>query len=348
MIIEKAGLFDFLKRCQNERLGDFRQVIAPRRSTRTPAVLFWDNWKSGGDFVIDSYRTVDPLRALFYFPRERVLPARTIAEKRLIVGVKACDLQALRVLDKALINADFVDPLYEQWRKQTTIISVDCNEIAPTCHCDLVDGKPYTEEDYDLNLTKIDAEYYNLEVASAKGQTLLELMQKELKINRSTEEDLRAVRETRRAVEKKLQLQNKAFERDGDYQFLRTADLTKWVDEAANCCGCGGCTNICPTCYCMILNDETTGETFIKERSGDSCQVHGYARVAGGASPRPKMFERFRNRYLCKLSYMQSNFGMLGCTGCGRCIEVCAGKIEFREVVKRIISFGKITEAANV
>jgi len=124
--------------------------------------------------------------------------------------------------------------------------------------------------------------------------------------------------------------------------------LTKWIDEAANCCGCGGCTNICPTCYCIILNDESTGKTFIKERSIDSCQVHGYARVAGGASPRLKMFERFRNRYLCKFNYMPSNFGLLGCTGCGRCIEVCAGKIEFREVLKRIVSAGKVKESANV
>jgi ferredoxin len=323
-------------------------VIAPRRSLRSPEVLFWDNWKSGDDFVIDSYRTVDPLRTLFYYPRERVLPARMIVEKRLVVGAKACDLQALKVLDKALNNADFIDPLYEQWRKNTTIISVDCNEIAPTCHCNLVGGKPYVEEDYDLNLTKIDAEFYDLEVASAKGQILLELLQKELKINRSSEEDSRAVRETRRSVEKKLHLQNKDYERGDEYKYLRKADLTKWVEEAAHCCGCGGCTNICPTCYCMILNDESAGDTFIKERSADSCQVHGYARVAGGASPRPKMFERFRNRYLCKFDYMVYNFGVLGCTGCGRCSEVCAGKIEFREVVKRIMSFGKITEAANV
>jgi ferredoxin len=217
---------------------------------------------------------------------------------------------------QSLINADFVDPLYEQWRKLTRLSASNarnCTDLP----CDLVDGKPYTEEDYDLNLTKIDAEYYNLEVASAKGQTLLELMQKELKINRSTEEDLRAVRETRRAVEKKLQLQNKAFERDGDYQFLRTADLTKWVDEAANCCGCGGCTHICPTCYCMILNDETTVK-LNKERSviPARCMVMP-AWLAALRRGRPKMFERFRNRYLCKLSYMQSNFGMLGCTAAG-------------------------------
>ena len=71
-------------------------------------------------------------------------------------------------------------------------------------------------------------------------------------------------------------------------------------------------------------------------RSFDSCQWNGYARVAGGATPRPKMFERFRNRYLCKFLFMKSNFDLLGCTGCGRCTEACAGNIDFRKVVKRV------------
>lgn len=348
MIIEKTGLYDFFRRCQAESLGGFRQVIAPRLSPKNPNVLFWDKWQGDWEFVIDSYRTVDPLRILFYSARERILPAQTDNEKRLIVGAKACDLRALNVLDKALINTDFVDPLYESRRKNTTIVGVDCNEIAPTCHCNLVEGAPYAKQGFDLNLTKLDVNYYFLEVGSAKGQELLDLMQKYVKINRSSEDDLNTRNENRQAIEKRLKLQNKQYERDPQYETLRTADLTKWVDEAYTCCGCGGCTNICPTCYCLILNDETAAEGFIKDRSADTCQIHGYARVAGGASPRPKMYERFRNRYLCKFRYMPSNFGLLGCTGCGRCSEVCAGKIEFREVVKRIMSAGKVKESANV
>jgi len=86
----------------------------------------------------------------------------------------------------------------------------------------------------------------------------------------------------------------------------------------------------------LILNDETKAQQFVKVRSMDSCQLHGYARVAGGGSPRPKMFQRFRNRYLCKFLFMHSNFGELGCTGCGRCTETCTAGIDFRQVVRNI------------
>jgi len=47
MIIEKAALFDFLTRCQKEHLGDFKQVIAPRRSDKSDDVLFFDDWREG-------------------------------------------------------------------------------------------------------------------------------------------------------------------------------------------------------------------------------------------------------------------------------------------------------------
>jgi ferredoxin len=84
------------------------------------------------------------------------------------------------------------------------------------------------------------------------------------------------------------------------------------------------------------LNDESQKNDFVKVRSYDSCQLHGYARVAGGASPRPKMSERFRNRYLCKFCYMPYNFQILGCSGCGRCIDACPAGIDFRQVVNNI------------
>jgi len=50
------------------------------------------------------------------------------------------------------------------------------------------------------------------------------------------------------------------------------------------------------------------------------------------------MDERFRHRYLCKLVSMKAEFGSLGCTGCGRCTEACAGGIDFREVVHRLMT----------
>ncbi|MDP2365326.1 MAG: 4Fe-4S dicluster domain-containing protein, partial [Ignavibacteria bacterium] len=120
------------------------------------------------------------------------------------------------------------------------------------------------------------------------------------------------------------------------YSGFRKVENKNWEDASKECIGCGACTNICPTCYCLILNDESSEKEFIKVRSYDSCQWNGYARVAGGGTPRPKMTERFRNRYLCKFDYMPKNFGEIGCTGCGRCTEACAAKIDFRKVVKNI------------
>ena len=148
---------------------------------------------------------------------------------------------------------------------------------------------------------------------------------------------LAGVEEQRNKIIRQLEKQNKQFERNNEYERLKQSQMENWSNESKTCIGCGACTNICPTCYCLILNDETKAEEFVKVRSQDSCQLNGYARVAGGATPRPRMFQRFRNRYLCKFLYMKSNFELLGCTGCGRCSEACAAQIDFRQVVHNIL-----------
>jgi len=73
----------------------------------------------------------------------------------------------------------------------------------------------------------------------------------------------------------------------------------------------------------------------------DSCQFSGYARVAGGATPRPELFERLRNRYLCKYDYRPEALGLVACTGCGRCIDACQGKIDMREVMVDVLKTKK-------
>ena len=56
--------------------------------------------------------------------------------------------------------------------------------------------------------------------------------------------------------------------------------------------------------------------------------------VAAGDSPRPKMRDRFRNRYLCKFEYMLNDFNEKGCVGCGRCIDRCPVNLDIREALK--------------
>ncbi|HEC83419.1 MAG TPA: hypothetical protein ENI46_02895, partial [Firmicutes bacterium] len=46
--------------------------------------------------------------------------------------------------------------------------------------------------------------------------------------------------------------------------------------------------------------------------------------------------ERFRHRYYHKLDYFPKTYGFEACTGCGRCIVACPGKIDMRKVLKEV------------
>jgi len=75
---------------------------------------------------------------------------------------------------------------------------------------------------------------------------------------------------------------------------------------------------------------------FQRIKEWDACSYAGYSRMAGGSSPRLGLMERFRHRYLHKFEYFPKNFGFEACTGCGRCIEGCMGKIDMRKVLKEL------------
>ncbi|MBU1633248.1 4Fe-4S dicluster domain-containing protein [bacterium] len=343
MIVKAQDFTSFLIKCQQESLGGFQQVIVPRKSNNSEDKQYlFEELKQGAEPVLDAFRTVDPLRVLFYFSRETLIPVDK-TKKRLIVGAKGCDMAALQILDKALINNDFIDPVYKAWRDQTTIISTDCTEISDSCHCNLVGGKPYTDQNYDMNLSKV-GQSYLITVGSKKGEEFVKLLKENVQLTQPQGDEKDKIKKNRKSIEARLNQHNAKYNRSDNYSVLRKSDIEGWLDDVKNCVGCGGCTNICPTCYCIIVNDETTGKEFVKVRSADSCQLHGYAKVAGGDSPRHKMYQRFRNRYLCKFDYMKSNFDTIGCTGCGRCIDVCAGEIEFREVVQKQMQLPKAQE----
>jgi ferredoxin len=334
--IKTSDLLGFLKRCVKEGIGPFKEIVLPARTSEKDSSPRLTRLEGEKDYVLDGFRPVDPLKTLLYLVREQVYPLTARPAPRMIAGIKACDLRALALLDQALINKDFVDPAYAAWRENTIIVSADCTAIAPTCHCTLTGGAPYSEAGFDLNLVWA-GDRTLLEPGNDKGKALLELVRTYLPVE-TDDAGLRAEAAGRRArLVDDLKRQNGAFERSPDYSTLRRCEQAGWRKESAECIGCGACTHICPTCYCLILNDESNAGQFVKVRSYDSCQWQGYARVAGGATPRPKMTDRFRNRYLCKFIYMQGDFGRLGCTGCGRCTDACPAGIDFRSAVKNLL-----------
>jgi Fe-S oxidoreductase len=62
-----------------------------------------------------------------------------------------------------------------------------------------------------------------------------------------------------------------------------------------------------------------------------------YTAEASGHNPRLTKLERYRNRVGHKFSYIPEKYdGLIGCTGCGRCIRNCPVSIDIRQVVERL------------
>jgi len=332
-----VAIRDFISFLESDPAGGVfpsPRIHLPVRRSSESLASFWARFSDRIPFSLDGYRTVDPLKVLFYNVREQIVPFERDAGSRLILGARACDLKALEVLDKALLNEEFADPSYRAWREATTIVASDCTDAAASCHCTLAGGKPYAESGYDVNASRL-GDAVDLRAGSGKGERFLGLIEKCIPVRRSGADELASIERNRAEMVRRVEAQNAEFRRPDETGRLRESPVGFWKEESAECVGCGACTQICPTCTCLILDDESKGGPFVKVRSYDSCQWHGYARVASGASPRPLMHERFRNRYLCKFVFMKSHFERLGCTGCGRCTEACPSKIEFRAVVRR-------------
>ena len=82
------------------------------------------------------------------------------------------------------------------WRKNTFIISADCDEICETCHCNLVGGKPFSEKGFDINISRVN-NHYVLTTGSEQGNSFLALMKKEITVRENLSSDASAISEKR-------------------------------------------------------------------------------------------------------------------------------------------------------
>ena len=306
-------------------------VLAPKKEHRE---LYYQAVGVGNEnsVVYGLARAAQPLKSFLLPPLEEVTgePA-SISNPLLFLGVKACDLQALPILDRAF-GGDFPDFLYQKRRAESPIVSSDCTEPWETCFCNLVGGQPYPSRQFDLNLSETEEGLF-IEVGSERGKELLKEHAQSLKeADKKTEQ---ALDKQRKETIRKVRQLNSKFKISKSQRELVAPrwDSEVWSKHAQTCVECGACNHACPTCHCYFLDDVTRRE-FVKLRGWDACLYSGYAVTAGGHSPRAKLQHRFRNRYFCKFKYLDDNYGQIGCTGCGRCIEGCQGLIDMRTAIK--------------
>jgi len=261
---------------------------------------------------------------------------------QILLGLRACDLLAVEILDLVMREGDFEDPFYAERREHTLFISSDCVEPADTCFCNLMGGKPYSDGGYDLNLSPVSGGYV-VAIGSQTGKELV--LERAHSFAEAVAGQLQEREQVRARAREKLDRQNARYEPKVPIEQALVEDdvAARWRKLATACVECGGCSFVCPTCHCFLLYDQfARGRMGENERikAWDSCFFGSYARMAGvggvKSTPRPALAARFENRVRHKFEWFKENLGRLGCVGCGRCSEVCMGGCDLRDVIKEI------------
>ena len=104
MLVKIEELHNLIKKISQNGKKKFIEVIAPASLNNDKSSYAFRKINPSCDFVLDGYRSIDPVKILIYNVREKVYPVNEFSYKRIIFGVKACDLKAIHLMDKALIN----------------------------------------------------------------------------------------------------------------------------------------------------------------------------------------------------------------------------------------------------
>jgi ferredoxin len=283
------------------------------------------------NIIYNKPKPATSLKSFFLPMRENVTSAGSSEKQRIIIGIPNCDIEGLSLLDDIYLDNDFTDILYMEKRENTLLISSDCFGTQEHCHCLSYDIKPYSVRNADLSIISYDGKII-FRIISSKGEEFVSTIQGvELLEDESI---LTAIEKEHHLTESKLNISNKGlpgYKQTGE--LVNRSKKEIWEKYSSHCVSCGGCTTICPTCTCFLLIDKPG---FEKVKQLDTCQYPGFERVAGGEDALYELPHRFRNRYMCKYVWKPQKFNSLACTGCGRCIEACIGKINKNELFREL------------
>ncbi len=336
-MIEKDAVGAFVEAI----MADYR-VVGPK--AKGPKFVF-DVLKGVDELRLDYTTTILPPKKFLQPPYERLMTfsqgqkptvQSTIeAEPTVLFGVHNCDLRAIQLLDRAFADI-YPDHHYFKRREMTVIVGLDCLDPCDE-HAFCRDlGTLYARGGYDLYLTAF-GESYAVEVATSSGATLLERYGGEV-FRPATEDEEKEVEAIQQAKADHFPHRLEFGLVDLIPMLVKSYDHPIWDELGERCLGCGSCTNVCPTCYCFDVADDVdfSLEQGERWRRWDSCQLDGFARVAGGENFREALAERQRHRFMHKLKYLYERFGVPGCVGCGRCIRTCVAHINIVETLNAI------------
>jgi len=249
-------------------------------------------------------------------------------EQYAFLGARGCDLAAIAIQDRVLTGGRYADRDYAARREGIFVVAVDCAEPGGACFCVSMGTGPAAESGFDLALTELlDGEHrFLVRVGSERGAEVLA----EIVPRRAGDADREAAGAL---VERARSRMGRVLDTEGLHDdLLQNLEHPRWDEVAERCLSCGNCTLVCPTCFCVGIEDagELAGDGVERTRVWNSCFSVDHAYVHGG-SVRPDGRSRYRQWLTHKLATWHDQFGTSGCVGCGRCIVWCPVGIDITE-----------------
>lgn len=283
--------------------------------------------------VYNHPRPVTPLKT-FLLPVKQNLRHTADHKRTIVMGIPSCDLQALDLLDAIYLDGKLPDPVYRQRRENTILIGSDCHHTLETCHCMAYGIRPGPQKNHDI-LLNTSGEHLYLAPVTEKGKEVLDKILSGVETSVPDDGLLNELDALLDKIAAEVTERNKHLP---DYsttgKIIRESDAEIWKKYAGHCVSCGACAAGCPTCSCFQLIDRPG---FEKIRNVDTCQYPGFERVAAGEDPLKPLADRFRNRYMCKYVWKPARYNAVACTGCGRCIDACIGRINKNELIVELM-----------
>ena len=323
-----------------DHVKDFESLALGYKNVEGPALYAVE--KASNGYFTYTHPANSP-KAFLHPPELRLMKVRrsdgalifemeSVEEKYCFFDVKACDLSAIKTLDRVFLEKNqYPDPYYKSLRERAFIVAVNCTYRASTCFCNTMGAGPEVKDGFDLLITELEDSFL-LEVGSERGEKMVSLLEKKERTEeRHFEEKERKLKDLKDSIEE-------FFDREGLAQRLYgKMDSSHWEHIEKRCLACTSCTQVCPTCFCFDIVERNSLESDCSERIRlwDSCFSPSFATVHR-FNLRQSIHSRYRQWLMHKFAYWVDQFDSFGCVGCGRCITWCPAGIDIRQEVKRL------------
>lgn len=300
------------------------EIIAPVKKN---GLLIFDKISSVKELVKDYINTAYPPKNFFLPDGETLYNYRKSKgikitypnniKKRIIYGIRPCDVNALLKLDK-ILGGEFY---YRIKRENTKIIAINCNEAGKNCFCTSF-GDHELKEGFDLLLTDVGKEFY-IKIGSKWGQKIVNLP-----IFKKSDKPFKRI-----FIECKRFFLSYGLEKKIEKKF----NAKIWEKYFKSCLSCSACSIVCPLCYCFDIQHipETKNKGIVK-KTWSSCLLEEFTKITGNFVFRSGRVERVRQFISHKFLYGKKQYNEFLCVGCGRCIEHCPVNIDFEKFLEEI------------